>query len=229
VTYTRRKTLGITIYPESRPELRVQVRAPLEVNAATVAEIVLKRAPWILKHLRALENRPPKQPPPGYVNGTTHWYLGHPYPLQVESLVGTELAREQVKLDKTALIVWTRNPHNARRVEALVEGWYHQQAEVIFAERLALMLPRFQQFAVPMPSLKMRRMKARWGSCGTNGVITLNLKLMQAELASIDYVIVHELCHLIEHNHSKRYYALLGKMMPDWRARRQRLNGAERG
>jgi predicted metal-dependent hydrolase len=122
VTYTRRKTLGITIYPESRPELRVQVRAPLEVNAATVAEIVLKRAPWILKHLRALENRPPKQPPPGYVNGTTHWYLGHPYPLQVESLVGTELAREQVKLDKTALTVWTRNPHNARRVEALVEG-----------------------------------------------------------------------------------------------------------
>jgi predicted metal-dependent hydrolase len=75
----------------------------------------------------------------------------------------------------------------------------------------------------------MRRMKARWGSCGTNGVITLNLKLMQAELASIDYVIVHELCHLIEHNHSKRYYALLGKMMPDWRARRQRLNEAERG
>ena len=70
-------------------------------------------------------------------------------------------------------------------------------------------------------------MKARWGSCGTNGVVTLNLKLIQVGTPLIDYVIVHELCHLVEHNHSKRYYALLDKMMPDWRERRQGLNAAE--
>ena len=70
-------------------------------------------------------------------------------------------------------------------------------------------------------------MKARWGSCGANGVVTLNLKLIQVGKPLIDYVIVHELCHLVEHNHSKRYYALLDRMLPDWRKRRQQLNEAE--
>jgi predicted metal-dependent hydrolase len=70
-------------------------------------------------------------------------------------------------------------------------------------------------------------MKTRWGSCGRNGRILLNLRLIQAPIEAIDYVIVHELCHLKEHNHSKRYSALLDTTMPDWRERRRRLNAYE--
>jgi predicted metal-dependent hydrolase len=70
-------------------------------------------------------------------------------------------------------------------------------------------------------------MKARWGSCGANGKVTLNLKLIQVSKPLIDYVITHEICHLIEHNHSKHHYALLDRMLPDWRTRRQQLNEAE--
>jgi predicted metal-dependent hydrolase len=67
-------------------------------------------------------------------------------------------------------------------------------------------------------------MRARWGSCNTKGLITLNQKLIHLDPKLIDYVIMHELCHLVEHNHSKRFYSLLAVMMPDWNDRRQRLN-----
>ena len=88
---------------------------------------------------------------------------------------------------------------------------------------------RFVQFNLAAPTLEIRRMKSRWGSCTRAGKITLNLRLMHVAKTEIDYVIVHELCHLVEHNHSKRYYALLDRMLPDWREHRQRLNAAEVG
>jgi hypothetical protein len=69
-------------------------------------------------------------------------------------------------------------------------------------------------------------MRTRWGSCSAAGTITLNLKLMEVAKPYIDYVIIHELCHLVEHNHSRRFYLLLDRVMPDWRERRERLNHA---
>jgi len=74
------------------------------------------------------------------------------------------------------------------------------------------------------PELRIRTMQKRWGSCTETGVITLNLKLIQVPKALIDYVIIHELCHLKEHNHSHAYYHLLDRVLPDWRARRDELN-----
>lgn len=87
--------------------------------------------------------------------------------------------------------------------------------------------PRVAHLDIALPPLTIRRMKTRWGSCSRDGKIILNLRLIQAPIPYIDYVIVHELCHLKEHNHSKRYYALLDTTMPDWRDWRQRLNGYE--
>ncbi len=80
---------------------------------------------------------------------------------------------------------------------------------------------------LPYPTLTIRHMKTRWGSCSRHGRILINLRLIQAPLELIDYVIVHEVCHLKEHNHSKRYYLLLDTAMPDWRERRERLNAYE--
>jgi predicted metal-dependent hydrolase len=74
------------------------------------------------------------------------------------------------------------------------------------------------------PNLRIRTMQKRWGSCTEAGVITLNLKLIQAPKLLIDYVIIHELCHLKEHNHSAAYYRLLDRTLPQWRERREALN-----
>jgi hypothetical protein len=223
VTYAKRKTLGITVHPDAS----VEVRAPAGTNPATVADVVHRRAAWILRQQRTFTHYPPAQSPRCYVSGESHRYLGRQYRLKVQELQADEPSIERVKLSSGFLLVWTANPYDTGQVRALVEGWYRRQAERVFGERLDSLLPRFQHLAVQRPKLNIRHMRARWGSCGANGTVTLNLKLVQVSKPLIDYVIVHELCHLVEHNHSKRYYALLDRMLPDWRTRRQQLNDAE--
>jgi predicted metal-dependent hydrolase len=223
VTYAQRKTLGITV----RADLSVNVRAPQESDPASVAEIVLKHVPWILRQQQKFAERPPKQPPRRFEAEETHRYLGRDLRLKVTKLADDQPARKQIKVDNGILQVWVKDPQDKKSVESLIEGWFRQQAEIVFLSRLLAQFPRFKQYPIQLPELAIRRMKARWGSCGTNGKITLNLKLIHVDEALIDYVIIHELCHLIEHNHSKHFYALLDRILPDWRARRQRLNETE--
>ena len=223
LTYANRKTLGITV----RSDLSVDVRAPQSITPEAVSEIMSKRASWILRQLQKFAQSPSKQKAPREDAGETKRFLGSHFKLNVQGLTNTESAREQVKLDKGNLNVWVKDPMDKKRIEAFIEKWYREQAELLFMRRMLNLLPRFKGLPIQFPELSIRRMKARWGSCSTNGTITLNLKLIQVDEALIDYVIVHELCHLIEHNHSKHYYALLTRMMPDWRERRQRLNEEE--
>ena len=109
-------------------------------------------------------------------------------------------------------------------IRELVDAWYLRQARRVFRERLEQMLPRFERYPLPEFQLRIKELQTRWGSCTEAGTITLNLRLMQVGKPYIDYVITHELCHLIEHNHGKRFYALLDRVMPDWRERRRQLN-----
>ncbi|MCA9886024.1 MAG: M48 family metallopeptidase [Anaerolineae bacterium] len=109
-------------------------------------------------------------------------------------------------------------------VKALVDSWYLGPARWIFKERLRDSLSRFSNFDLPEFEIRIRELQTRWGSCTEAGTITLNPILMQVPKTYIDYVIVHELCHLLEHNHSPRFYKLLDRVLPDWRDRRQKLN-----
>ena len=115
------------------------------------------------------------------------------------------------------------------RVKELLDGWYRRQARRVFRERLDTCYPRVQHLGIDYPELALRVMKSRWGSCTQAGRITLNVKLIQVPKDFIDYVVVHELCHLKEHNHSRKYYDLLDRVMPDWKQRRDQLNSFEFG
>lgn len=219
LTYANRKSVGITI----RPDMSVEVRAPYTTTPATVAEIMQQRAPWIMRHLQKFAQRPVQPRPSIKPKGESYQFLGCALPLKVAPLAdGT--SRERVSLDNAGLRVWVKDVKDKARIEALLEKWKRGQAEDVFARQLLLMLAHFNGNAPKWPDLAIRSMKARWGSCSAHGKITLNLKLIHLDLALIDYVIMHELCHLFEHNHSKNYYALLSRMMPDWEARRQQLN-----
>jgi len=125
------------------------------------------------------------------------------------------------------LYVWTPDKSNTAGVRQLLDGWYDKQAQRVFRERLVATFPRFQPLGIPQPKLTIKPLLARWGSCTAAGAISLNLKLIQVPKTCIDYVIIHELCHLIEHNHSGRFYRLLDRMLPDWAERRRRLNELE--
>jgi predicted metal-dependent hydrolase len=215
LAYASRKTLAISV----APDLSVRVTAPAETALDAIEAKVRQRAPWIVRQQRELEQYLPATPPRQYVNGETHRYLGRQYRLKV-----IQNQPDVVKLTRGWLYVYIADTHDTAHVKQLVDAWYHTQAERVFHERLAAMLPRFQHLDLCQPNLTIKPLQARWGSCTGSGTITLNVRLMQVPKQYIDYVIVHELCHLIEHNHSKRFYQLLDRMMPDWRESRQKLN-----
>ena len=218
LTLTDRKTVGITI----RPDMRVDVRAPKGISQQAVSDILRERAPWILRNVQKFAQRPANQPPPAATKGVTYPFLGRQLALKIKPL--TESKSERVELAKDEIHLWVKDSKDQKRIDTLLEKWSRQQAKTFFFQRMVSLFPRLKGYPLQIPTLEIRRMKARWGSCSTKGTITLNTKLIQFDEALIDYVIMHELCHLIEHNHSKHYYALLARMMPDWKARRQQLN-----
>lgn len=218
LTYAARKTLAIHVHPDRS----VTVKAPAGSDFAAVEGFLRKRAPWILRKQAEFAALPPKQPPRRYVSGENFWYLGRQYRLKV-----IEGEREWVKLARGYLEVTTPNKANTAYVQAQVELWLRRQAQRHFHERVVALLPRFKPLALPEPELAVRAMKSRWGSCTGKGKITLNLHLMRAPRPCIDYVVVHELCHLVEHNHGKGFYALMDRVMPEWRKRREELKQVE--
>jgi predicted metal-dependent hydrolase len=220
LTRANRKSIGITIHPD----LRVEVRAPRAMGEQAIEDALQQRARWILRHLAKFAQRPAKARPAIQPHAGVYLWLGEYKPLQVIPLENDELPREGVTVDADKITVSCKAAAKDARVAKLLEQWSRGQAAAHFAARIATVLPHFATYNFAAPALKVRKMRARWGSCSTNGIVTLNVKLIHLDPVLIDYVIMHELCHLVEHNHSKRYYALLTHMMPDWAARRQRLN-----
>jgi predicted metal-dependent hydrolase len=132
---------------------------------------------------------------------------------------------ERVILTRGWITVTTVNRSDTRRVEELLMGWYRHQARRVFSERWEEVAPRIAAIGVTPPdTFRLREMKSRWGSCSSMGQISLNLKLIQVDESLIDYVILHELCHLRELNHSRAFYAILDRDVPDWKLLRAKLN-----
>lgn len=212
---SRRKTLGITVYPD----LRVTVRAPKRVRAAEIESLLRERTSWIRKQLeRFAENPPP--PEISYSSGETHYVLGQPYQLQVIAA-----KRNRVELNEDYLILYVSDASDAELREKTVKKWYRKQAKDFFEERLQALFPVVEHLDIPYPEIRVKDMKTRWGSCsGIAARINLNMRMMQVPVAYIDYVIIHELCHFIQRNHSKAYYDLLASVLPEWKTLRKELN-----
>lgn len=108
-------------------------------------------------------------------------------------------------------------------IEKQLWSWYRQKAVDHFNTLLEKVLPLFQKYGIEKPALEIRPMTKRWGSCTVNGKVILNLELIKAAKGSIEYVIIHELCHLVHHNHTRAFYELQTRMMPDWKKWKERL------
>lgn len=222
LTYTARTTLAIHVHPDTS----VTVEAPLDTPLPAIEQRLHKRAPWILRQQRDFQRYSFDLPPRQYISGETHRYLGQQYRLKV---LLSEDGQASVHMDREFLTLYTPAPQDRTHNKTLLLAWYRTHAREVFAERLAHWFPRFARYALPAPQLVIRQMHTRWGSCTDAGKITLNLKLIQVPKPLIDYVIVHELCHLVEHNHAPAFYALLSKIMPDWDEKREGLSTFEFG
>lgn len=217
VNFARRKTIVVEVHPDQQ----VTILVPEGSTAQEIEALVRKRARWILQQQQQFSDHAPRESPRIYVSGESYRYLGRQYRLKV--LEGPE----GVKQERTFIYVTVPNKSDRKQVQKVLEEWYRRMAYQIFSERLELCYPRLERVGVPYPTLALRAMKTRWGSCSQEGSILLNPRLVQVPKDCIDYVIIHELCHLKEHNHSRQYYQLLDQTLPDWRERRWKLNTFE--
>nr|WP_293304515.1 SprT family zinc-dependent metalloprotease [Allomuricauda sp.] len=212
--FSQRKTLGIKVYPDKS----VRVTAPKNSDLLKVRDKVRKKAAWIVKQQDFFLSFQPITPPRRFVNGETHLYLGKQYRLKLH-----KSNNAAVKLSGGYLQVHCQYPENKKTVEELIKGWYKDKAELhfkkLFEEQRPLAKILFDGDAI----LAYRWMKKRWGSCDKDGKIHLNLELIKTSKKCIEYVIVHELCHLKHLNHSSAFYELLEKVYPDWKETKDKL------
>ena len=174
--------------------------------------------PWIRRQLRYFTQFQPRTPERQFVPGETHLYLGRQYRLRVVAHI------KQVKLYRGHLIVQSSKPKRNELTKELVEGWYRQRAHLKFRERLAICQQRFPNPEKYQPTgLVVNHLDQRWGSMTPSGKLTLNRSLIRSSVDAIDYVITHELCHMLVDNHGPMFYKLLNRVMPDWERRKTKL------
>lgn len=216
IDFRKRKRLAITV----SPEMRLEVAAPEGSAAEKILDRVERRARWILRHWRYFEQFQPPYPGARYVSGETHTYLGRQYRLKVH-----QGSSKGVKLIGKFLHVWVIDLGDQERIRKLLEAWYREHAERTFEQRLRTCLEQCRSLKLArQPHVTIRKMTRRWGSCTKTGNVALNINLTKAPVHCIDYVIVHELCHMQVHNHGPAFYRLLSRCMPDWAKRKARLN-----
>lgn len=204
VEYSTRKTLGITV----TPNLDVLVKAPNETSLEKIKEKIIKKAPWIIKQQSFFLSFQPKMPKRKYINGETHLYMGRQYSLK--TIVAPV---ESVKMKGEFIEVVAKD---RERVKDLLYDWYMQHARVQFNAIAAPIIENFKKHKVKPSAIVLRNMPTRWGSCTPKGKIILNPELIKAPKGCIEYVIIHELCHLVHHDHTQKFLALQTKEMKDW-------------
>ncbi len=215
--WAERESLSISVMPDGA----VVVVAPKRASPPEVDARVAKRARWILRQQRRFAEFRPRTPNRRYVGGETHRYLGRQYRLRID-----RGSTDRVVLRSGRLVVETRQPRKRAQVRRLVEGWMRARARAVLRERFEAMGRVARALGIEMPGLTIRSMSKRWGSHTRAGRILLNQALIGGRRDWIDYVVVHELCHVVEPLHSPGFFRLMRRFMPDWQRRKEALDRA---
>ena len=215
VEFCSRKTLEISVMPDSA----VQVRAPQGATLEAIAQKVQKKAPWIVEKQDWFAKFPKAPTPKQYLGGETHLYLGRHYRLKVE-----KSKDRSVKIDGGFIQIEIADTRQAA-VKKLLNEWFRERANIQFKKTLEICAAKYK--LAEMPRLQIRSMKTRWGSLSKGGILTMNVKLIAAPRECIEYVVAHELCHLKYPNHDNKFYRLLETRLPDWEKRKQKLESLQ--
>jgi predicted metal-dependent hydrolase len=199
---------------------QVAVSAPGHVPLQAIKDLIDKKASWIFGHFDNYARQQKNTTIRCYENGEKLKYLGQSYTLQVQPAV----KREEVLADNEKIYLLVRADRNREYREKLIASWYREKAAYIFNKSLEKTYPLLTGQRITKPSLAIRKMKTRWGSCTrSKNKVTLSLELVKAPMTCIDYVVLHELVHFIHPHHGKAFYGCLAALMPDWKERRKKL------
>lgn len=203
---SKRRTIALIVERDGS----VTVRAPLRMSGTVIDEFVQKHSKWVEKKQIEMQSIMPKQPRK-YEAGEQFPYLGKNYSLElVKDAKGKLVFDGSFKLSQT-------EKDNA---ELVFRNWYRKQAAKLIGERVAYFA---KQFGLDVRSIRITSARTRWGSCSPRGTLSFSWRLLMTPPDVIDYVVVHELAHTIHHNHSKRFWNLVEKWMPDYKERRKQL------
>lgn len=209
------KNVHLSVYP---PQGRVRIAAPLRMDLDTIRVFAISKLGWIKAQQRKLRNQA-RESPRVYLDRESHFAWGRRYLLKVVE----RDAPPQVTLRHSTMVLQLRPGTGAEKRQSVLDEWYRKQLK---QEAGALIAKWSAHIDVPVPSLSTRKMKTKWGSCTpASRSILLNLELAKKPPACLEYIVVHELVHLLEPTHNANFMALMNRFMPKWRFHRDELNG----
>lgn len=208
------KNLHLGVYP---PQGRVRVAAPLRVSDEAVRLAVIGKLGWI-KRQRARFEAQPRQSRREMVSGESHYFLGRRYRLRVVEQIG----RPEVVVRSRFMELRVRPGSNAGQRDRVMQQWYRSQLKQLIPP----LMEKWQAVLdVAVAEWGVKRMKTRWGTCNAEARrIWLNLELAKKPVQCLEYIVVHELTHLITRHHDDRFMAIMDRHLPMWRQHRQQLN-----
>jgi hypothetical protein len=207
IVRSRRKTVALLVTPEGR----LEIRAPQRLPRQQIDEIVAEKSVWIRKNMERARRAAEASPAREIMSGSRFWFLGCIYPLQ---LVEKTPARVHLSSE------FTMQRDALPKAAALLTGWYKNQARQILTERTEYYA---RLFGLKYRSLRITSARTRWGSCSRLDALSFTWRLVMAPLGIIDYIVVHELAHIVEKNHSRAFWTQVERMLPDYRPRRKWL------
>jgi predicted metal-dependent hydrolase len=211
------KNLHLGVYP---PDGRVRVAVPLQVSNAAVRVAVITKLRWIRRQQAAFAQQA-RQSSREMVDGETHYFLGRRYRLALAEAPG----KATIALRSRAVLELRGRPDlTAAGRERALQSWYRERLREIAAP----LIEKWQAtLGVPVAAWGIKRMKTKWGSCNATAQrIWLNLELAKKPPECLEYLIVHELAHLLVRHHDDRFQALMDRHLPRWRSIRKALNAA---
>ncbi len=216
IVYSGRKTLGISVLPDSS----VIVRAPFRASLKTITGIVHEKAGWIIRHRDNYRQKESIRLNGRLAAGEHQLFRGREYKLDI---ISSE--KSFVRFGENRIEMGLENYQDQESVRKLLYKGFRAEASRVFPEMLSRILKLHEARMFRPTGLALRSMKSRWGSCSARGKITLSTELIKLPDIHIEYVIVHELCHLRHHNHGKEFYSLLSELLPGWEKTRSELRG----
>lgn len=212
-----RKNMSIEVHPDKS----VLIKVPTGTKEDLVLRKLYARASWLRTQQRFFEQFEPRTQPRFYVAGESHLYLGKVYRLKIEQRDGK--GTDHAQLRHGYLRVTCSEVKNQQKIKALVRQWFMEKAHCHCNQIFDDCWERVIAWGKAKPKLAIRHMKTRWGSLSPLGTLTLNSALIHAPWECIEYVIMHEMCHLQYGVHDKEFYRLLTGLVPNWKATKLKL------
>lgn len=209
------KNMHLAVYP---PTGRIRLAAPIKTDSEVMRLFAISKIGWIKKHIKNFKEQP-REAPKEYVSGESHYFLGKRYLLQVIQHTGSNTVK--VKGHKTIQLLVKPNTTTESKAN-LIKEWYRQELK----KQLPELIAKWEKvIGVKCNDWGVKHMRTKWGACNVDEKrIWLNLELAKKPLICLEYIVVHELVHLLERNHNEKFVAYMNTFMPKWKHHREELN-----